>query len=100
MSPRDHAEKRTAALRKVRRMTGIATGGAALTAVLIGGVVATEIPGASSTTIASAHSSARSTSSTATKTGSGSGITPTTTSPATAPTTTTTSPTVVSGGTS
>lgn len=104
--PIDPAE-RTATLRRLRRMTGVATAGAAVTAAVIGGIVATEIPGSSAG--ASTATSGTGSSSAAT-----SGTTPTSTSTSRtstsdsgsssvsnneAPTTTTTTPVAVSGGT-
>jgi len=104
MSTRAHGARKAAALRKVRRITGVATGGAALSAAVFGGLMSHEIPGTSSASAVTAKVSTSTSTSTSTKstatTGSvaskASGATTTTS----APTTTTTTPTVVSGATS
>jgi hypothetical protein len=84
MSSRAPGTGKAAALRKVRRITGAATGTAALSAAVFGGVMSHEIPGTSSAAVVAAKTSGASASTTTTV----------------APTTTTTSPTVVSGATS
>lgn len=95
MSKQVSANERSTALHKVRRVTAMAAGGAALSAAVLGGLVASEIPGgtasAAKATSPSATSSVATTRSTSASSTGGSTAT-------TAPKSTSSATTVVSGG--
>jgi hypothetical protein len=105
MPDRKSGGRKAAALRKVRRITGAATGGAALTAAVFGATMAHEIPGTPASAVVSKTVASRTSTSSTSSTSSGGSArssysTPTTTTTTTTPTTTGSSPTVVSGATS